>query len=210
MPDPNARRPLTSRSTRWAKALASGLAARKVSPNRISFGSILAAVVGSLALLAMARGTLPHWLGWTTLAVTIQLRLVCNLMDGMVAVEGGFATPTGELWNDAPDRLADTLFLASAGAACGQPVLGCLASVLAVTTAYIRTLGASLTNRHDFGGPMAKPQRMATLTLGAIGTAVGVGGLMPIALAIITAGALLTCGLRLRRLACDLNAQAGT
>ena len=30
----------------------------------------------------------------------IQLRLVCNLLDGMVAVEGGMKTKSGELYND--------------------------------------------------------------------------------------------------------------
>ena len=48
-------------------------------------------------------------------AVFIQCRLLCNLFDGMVAVEGGKGTPSGELFNDIPDRIADPLILIAAG-----------------------------------------------------------------------------------------------
>ena len=49
----------------------------------------------------------------------IQLRLIANLLDGLVAVEGGKRTPTGELYNEAPDRIADTAVLVGAGYAVG-------------------------------------------------------------------------------------------
>ena len=42
--------------------------------------------------------------------------------------------------------------------------MGWLAAALAVMTAYIRMQGAVLTGKHDFRGPMAKPQRMALVT----------------------------------------------
>ena len=48
-------------------------------------------------------------------AACIQLRLLCNLFDGMVAVEGGFKTKSGEIYNELPDRVADVLILAGAG-----------------------------------------------------------------------------------------------
>ena len=48
-------------------------------------------------------------------AVLIQFRLLCNLFDGMVAVEGGLGTPSGILFNDFPDRIADPLILICAG-----------------------------------------------------------------------------------------------
>ena len=40
-------------------------------------------------------------------------------------------------------------------------LLGWSAAVLAVLTAYVRVLGASLGTTHQFIGPMAKPHRMA-------------------------------------------------
>jgi phosphatidylglycerophosphate synthase len=43
-------------------------------------------------------------------AACIQLRLLCNLLDCMVAIEGGKSAPTGALFNEMPDRFADPLF----------------------------------------------------------------------------------------------------
>jgi phosphatidylglycerophosphate synthase len=98
----------------------------------------------------------------------VQLRLVCNLMDGMVAIEGGKKSATGDLFNEVPDRIADVVILAGAGfCAFSQPWgihLGWLAAALAVMTACIRMQGAALTGKHDFRGPMAKPHRMALIT----------------------------------------------
>jgi phosphatidylglycerophosphate synthase len=51
----------------------------------------------------------------------IQLRLLCNLLDGMVAIEGGFKTKTGEIFNELPDRLSDALILI--GAAYSVPTV---------------------------------------------------------------------------------------
>lgn len=36
-------------------------------------------------------------------AVLIQLRLLCNLFDGMVAIEGKRFTKSGELFNEVPE-----------------------------------------------------------------------------------------------------------
>ncbi len=41
----------------------------------------------------------------------IQLRLICNLLDGMVAVEGGMKTACGDIYNDLPDRISDSLII---------------------------------------------------------------------------------------------------
>jgi len=98
-----------------------------------------------------------------------QLRLLCNLLDGMVAVEGGLKGKAGDLFNEAPDRYADIVLLVGAGYAAGAPCLGWVASTFAVLTAYIRALGASLGQGQDFCGPMAKPHRMFFLTVGCIG-----------------------------------------
>jgi phosphatidylglycerophosphate synthase len=101
-------------------------------------------------------------------AALIQCRLLCNLFDGMVAVEGGFKTKSGEIFNELPDRFADVLIIAAAGYAYPQhawsPVAGWLAAVLAVITAYVRALGVACGTSQHFKGPMAKPQRMALMT----------------------------------------------
>ena len=98
-------------------------------------------------------------------ALFVQARLLANLLDGMVAVGSGRASPEGELYNEVPDRVADALILIGAGfAAGGTPALGYLAALVAIFVAYIRALGGSVGVQALFMGPMAKPQRMATIT----------------------------------------------
>jgi phosphatidylglycerophosphate synthase len=143
-------------------------------------------------------------------AVLVQLRLVCNLIDGMVAVEGRRGGPTGVLFNELPDRYEDAVLLAGFAYAGGVLDWGLVAGVLAVGTAYLRAVGSSLGLGQDFRGPMAKPQRMALLTAGAVvafAERLALGTLHSprwiIALAI--AGTVITCGRRIRRMAARLS-----
>src|SRR5438105_2817615 len=46
---------------------------------------------------------------YLTAAGCIQLRLLCNLLDGMVAIEGGFRSRSGEVFNELPDRVSDVV-----------------------------------------------------------------------------------------------------
>ena len=202
----DARRPLTSRNTAWAHWIARRLAATEVTPNQISLASIGFALVGGLLLLR------PDWpVAMVFAAICIQLRLLCNLIDGMVAVEGGKGTPVGALYNEVPDRVADSLFLIGAGYGVGMPELGWFAALVAALTAYIRVLGGSLGLKQDFRGPQAKPQRMFVLTLGCLavaweGVQYGSWHTLSAALWIIAVGSLLTAALRIRAIARELQA----
>lgn len=169
MSEPENRRPLTSRNSAWAAKLASWAVAKGLTPNQISQASMAFAALG-FALYALS----PHGPGFLQFlclvlaAVTLQARLVCNLIDGMVAIEGGQGAKDGPFWNEAPDRVSDLLFFAGAGLAAGNPALGLLAAALAIATAYIRELGRAEGFPPDFSGPLAKPQRMAVLTAGTV------------------------------------------
>jgi phosphatidylglycerophosphate synthase len=168
--DPN-RRPIKMRSARWVQLLASTCAKAGIKPNQVSLFSIVCALVGAALFLGEAAGAGSPWL-LVGAAGCIQLRLLANMLDGLIAVEGGLQTKTGELYNEIPDRVADVLFLAAAGyathyAAWG-PRLGWTASILALGTAYIRALGARRGAAQDFSGPVAKQQRMFLLTFGSI------------------------------------------
>jgi phosphatidylglycerophosphate synthase len=201
-----ARRPLKSRSTRWAIAMAQGAARAGFTPNAISVLSLLFAALGAAALL--------WWeLPWGLLgcALGIQLRLLCNLLDGMVAMEGGLKSSVGALYNEIPDRLADSLFLVALGHATGFAWLGWLAALAAAVTAYIRVLGGSLGLPQDFRGPMAKQHRMAVMTLACLVAAAewwwrGSTQALLVALVIIAAGAVLTCATRTLAIARRLRA----
>jgi len=208
------RRPLKSRSAGWARVLAAELAGLDVSPDLISAASIAFAALG--AALLLWAGAASAWPLRAALfigaAISVQLRLLCNLMDGLVAVEHGRGSSAGPIWNELPDRIADVLFLAAAGYSAsasgmlGGVEAGWICAALALTTAYVRELGRGLGFPADFAGPMAKPHRMAALTLTALFSAIEPlwgwrgQGLM-IGLVIIALGAALTLARRTATLA---------
>lgn len=168
------RRPIAARETGWARNIAGWLARREIQPNSISVLSVFCAALAGACLWWSRDATAPgrYWLLFGA-ALSIQARLLCNLFDGMVAVEGGLKSKSGEIYNELPDRIADALILVAAGFASGGyfgPTLGWLAALLAVITAYIRTLGASAGAGQDFCGPMAKQQRMFLVTFASIAT----------------------------------------
>ncbi len=197
------RRPLKTRSKPWAQALAKALVARKVKPNVISLAGLGFAALGGVYLAGATRHGAVYLIA---AAVCVQARLLCNLMDGLVAVEGGLKSNYGDLFNEIPDRIADAIFLVCAGHAAGNAELGWGCAVLAVFTAYVRVFGGSLGQKQDFRGPLAKPHRMFVLTLGCIGAAVDgmMGGgmrILNIALWILAAGTAATASLRIARIA---------
>jgi phosphatidylglycerophosphate synthase len=185
------------------------LAAIGVRPNAVSLASIAFAVAAGLAFYASARvepGA--RWAPLVVAAACIQLRLLCNLLDGMLAVEEGLKSKTGEIFNELPDRVADVVILASAGyAAPDAPfavTLGWLSAVLAVLTAYVRVLAGSLGLTQHFIGPMAKQHRMFTLTVATLTAAAGILagveiGAIAVGLAVIVAGSVATLVRRIAR-----------
>ncbi|MCX6853616.1 MAG: CDP-alcohol phosphatidyltransferase family protein [Verrucomicrobia bacterium] len=219
------RRQLKSRDTAWARSLAKAACASGITPNAISILSmVFAAVAWACFYYAPDMPTATSAaLSWIGAVACIQLRLVCNLMDGMVAVEGGKASLTGPIYNEAPDRIADVLILVGAGYSTNVAPeviklfdalpLGWTCALLAMGTAYLRLLQGTLTGQQSFMGPMAKQHRMAVLTIGTL-IAAGEQWLHPIAVAdhhihgikialiIIAVGAVVTC---LRRLSLTVS-----
>jgi phosphatidylglycerophosphate synthase len=209
------RRPLKTRQRAWAQGLARLLTRAGIAPNAISVASLLFATGagGCLGLTSGSTGSARLWL-FLAAAACIQLRLLCNMLDGMVAIEGGRKTVFGEIFNDMPDRFADLVILVGAGYSISSFTwgreLGWLAAVLAILTAYIRLLGASLGVPQYFLGPMAKPHRMALLTAACVFSVFeeyfGLRGqIMRLALILMVAGMLVTCVRRTSRIITDLK-----
>lgn len=169
-----------------------------VSADAISWMSVIFSTIGC-AGFCLAGQIIPWWTGMLLGVAGAQGRLVCNLLDGMVAQESGKKSPLGAVMNEVPDRYSDIVLLVGAGIAGGEPWLGWTAACFAVMTAYIRSFGAELSGHQDFGGPMAKPQRMFILCLGALGSMVSPGVLVA-SLYLVGAGSLLTSLLRLSRI----------
>jgi phosphatidylglycerophosphate synthase len=164
---PDNRRPIAARSTGWAQGLAAALANANVTPNSVSAFSVALAAAGAALLLEW-----PAFVGLVLCAGFVQARLVCNLIDGMIAVEGARKTPLGPLYNEFPDRLADSVLFVALGIACGLPAWGWFGALAAALTAYVRVFGGAIGLAQDFRGPMAKQHRMAVLTAGCLAGAV--------------------------------------
>ena len=194
MVNENDRRPLASRNTGWARKITTRLAQTSITPNQISMASMgAAAVAGLLFYMAGQTDGFLRVVGLLGAALFCQLRLVCNLLDGMVAVEAGKGSPDGPFWNEMPDRVSDILILVGIGYSIGQPDLGWAAGAFSVLTAYIRELGRASGQEADFCGPMAKPHRMALVTFAAvIAVFISAYPIMEIALWLIVIGAILT------------------
>ncbi|MBP0493612.1 CDP-alcohol phosphatidyltransferase family protein [Roseomonas sp. SG15] len=205
------RRPIAARDTGFANRFAGWLIARRASPNGISGAGMVAGILAGLALAGTAwwpEAARPLWiLG----ALFVQLRLLANLMDGMVAIGRGVASPVGELWNEIPDRVSDTATLLGLGVAAGSPAWGLATALAAMATAYVRATGKAAGTPSDFRGPMAKQQRMALVTVLAVFCAVTpVAWNAPLpfwALVIITVLASVTALRRLHGIAGKLRAR---
>lgn len=209
------RRPLKVRQKQWASQVARWLGQHEVTPNQISLASIAFALAGAAALVLSGElGGIWRGLALLLTAAMIQGRLLCNLFDGMVAVEGGKSTPAGELFNEVPDRVSDSLLLIALGYSLpgfeSAIWLGWLAALLAVVTAYIRVLGSALGVPADFRGPMAKQHRMALLTVACVLSVLDPlwaqpGMILWIALVLVAVGSAATCWRRLAGLNVQLN-----
>lgn len=209
------RRPLSSRDTGWARAVTGWLVKTSITPNQISIASMVAAAIAGLCFWSAGAAY-----GWqraalfAAAALFCQVRLLCNLFDGLVAVEGGRQSADGAFWNEFPDRVADILILVGAGHGAGDPALGWAAAAFAVATAYVRELGRANGLAADFGGPMAKQHRMAVMTFAAL-VAIAEplramqGFAVTAALWVVAVGAAITALRRGARIVSDLNAQDG-
>jgi phosphatidylglycerophosphate synthase len=210
------RRPLKTRDAKWAAALARSLTRAGVTPNGISvMSSVFAAVAGaSLWQLGHTQAGWQIRVLFLIAAAGVQLRLLCNMIDGMVAIEGGRRTKSGELFNELPDRISDALIFA--GAAYAAPSfhwtveLGWTVAVLSVITAYVRALGVTMGAGQQFLGPMAKPHRMAAMTIICLAGAVVplyAGKIVPITLGIIALGCVVTIWRRCRQIMFEVQAK---
>ncbi len=134
----------------------------------------------------------------------------------MVAIEGGFKTKAGEIFNELPDRFSDAFIFI--GAAYSLPdfawtlELGWAVAVLAVITAYVRALGASMGAGQQFIGPMAKQQRMAVMTAACLVGAFApllplLAQTIPLALALVAIGCVATIFRRCHRIAREMESK---
>lgn len=203
------------------QVVAGWMAAKGFSANGISVAGMIFGLLGGAALYSTAR--LPEFARvlWVAGAACIQLRLLANLFDGMVAIARGTASKVGELFNEVPDRVSDSAILIGLGyAPGGHVVLGYAAALAAMMTAYVRAVGKGAGTPNEFCGPMAKQQRMFLATMTCLFCAFTpqawqridfgccVLGIPALVLTIIVVGALLTTIRRLARIGSKLRGAA--
>ncbi len=193
---PASRRPIANifRATaQWATSVA---VKRGISPDAISYLSIVAAALAAFCFLR--AGEHPELLLFAPLIC--YLRLWLNMLDGMIALAANKASPRGEILNDLPDRISDILiFSGLALSGYVRAEFAWLGAIFAVLTAYVGLMGQAVAGKREFGGIMSKPWRMVVLHIGA-----WIAYLYPVraldaACLIIIAGCIQTMLVRLRR-----------
>lgn len=192
-----------------------------VSPNSISLAGMVAGILAGGAFAATQL--LPDFWrpAFFLAAALIQLRLLANMLDGMVAVQTKTDSPVGELFNEIPDRVSDSFTIIGAGYALGGSAeLGFVATCLAIFLAYLRAQGKVAGAHQEYCGPLAKPQRMFLLTVVALictfapaawmnlETPVAGWGLVAWGLVFLIVGELITAARRLARISAALKGTA--
>src|SRR5947207_15843518 len=161
---PRSHRPIAQmfrRTGHWATNLCVRLG---ISPDAISYLSILAALAAALCFWKSGKNA------WLLIIAPLfcYLRLWFNMLDGMVALAAGKATARGEILNDLPDRISDiVIFVGIAHSGWMNPILGYWAAIFAVLTAYVGIFGQAIGVQREFSGWMSKPWRMVALHIGA-------------------------------------------
>jgi phosphatidylglycerophosphate synthase len=192
------------------------MASKTITPNRISQASMVAAGIAGGAFYLSGQTIGVSRVACLLAAVLFcQVRLLCNLFDGMVAVEGGKGTLDGPFWNEFPDRAADLLIFAGVGYGIDMPGLGWAAGAFAVLTAYVRELGRATGSPSDFSGPMAKQHRMAAISAAGLASILeplwgGHNQILTIGLAVVAFGAAFTALRRAKALITRLRSSART
>jgi len=171
--EPGSRRPIAGMFRKTAEAAVRVAVRAGIPPDVISYASIVAAAVAGV--LFWLSSTHPRYLA---LAVAFALlRLWLNMFDGMVALAAGKASRKGEIVNDLPDRVSDVLiFVGVAHSSWCNPFYAYWVAIAALIVAYVGLFGQAVGVQREFSGVMAKPWRIAALSVGALATMVLVLG----------------------------------
>lgn len=161
---PTSRRPIADLFRRTAHGAVRACVQLGVGADAISYTSMVAAAAAGGCFWRAATHPWLLLLG----PAFCYLRLWCNMLDGMVALASGKASPRGEILNDLPDRVSDVMiFVGVAHSGLCNPFVAYWAAILALLTAYVGVFGQAVGARREFGGVMSKPWRMVTLHVGA-------------------------------------------
>lgn len=164
---PSSRRPIADLFRKTAHGAVRLCIRLNIHPDAVSYLSVVAALMAMNLFLNAGGHPLMLLIG----PAFLYLRLYCNMLDGMVALESGKASHRGEIINELPDRVSDVLiFVGIAHSGLMNPFIGYWTAILALVVAYAGTLGDAVAGKREFGGLMSKQWRMVALHLGTWGT----------------------------------------
>jgi phosphatidylglycerophosphate synthase len=147
---------------RRLKGIEDALVMRQVHPDYVTLSGVIFAGLAGIALYFSAQWS---WLALVVAPLVIA-RIAANALDGLVARRTGKARPWGELYNEFSDRVADLLVLV--GLALNSQViipLGWGVLVLVLLNSYLGTAAKAAGGKRQFGGLLAKADRMVYLAL---------------------------------------------
>lgn len=186
-----------------------------ITPNQLSIAGIFFSLFAGICYLMVPRYSGYEAQLYLLAVVFICSRALCNLSDGLIAIEYGRKTRSGEIYNDVPDRISDIFILVGASFSVqGHPWaihIGWSAASMALITAYIRVLGRAIGAKSYFVGPMSKNGRLWLIvpaSLLEIASHYFPFGFSVIyySLWIITVGSVITCLRRLRLIINEIEA----
>lgn len=210
------RRPARAREAGPIKKIAGFCSDFGITPNQLSIAGILFSLFAGICYLLVPRYSWYEAQLYLLAVAFICTRALCNLSDGLVAIEYGRKTRSGEIYNDVPDRISDIFILVGASFSVqGHPWaihIGWLAASMALMTAYVRVLGRSIGARSYFIGPMAKNGRFWLIVLASLLEIVShffpFGfSVIYYSLWIIAVGSVITCLRRLRLIINEIEAR---
>jgi phosphatidylglycerophosphate synthase len=161
---PKSRRPIAQVFRRTADEATRLCVRLHISPDTISYLSIVAALAAAICFGLSTR----HPSLLIIAPLLCFLRLWFNMLDGMVALGANKASLRGEVINELPDRISDLVIFAGVAHSGWMHVpIGYWTAILALLTAYVGLLGQAIGGGRQFGGIMSKPWRMVVLAIGA-------------------------------------------
>ena len=134
----------------------------RVRPDFFTYGALVLSILAGFALLRAGASQAWLWL----VPPCVLLRLLFNLMDGLVARETGLADAWGEVKNEFADRVADVaIFLGLSFGGYVDTRLVALALALILCVSYLGVLAKAVAGRRVYAGIFWKGDRMIWLAV---------------------------------------------
>lgn len=141
------------------------LVRHRVHPDYVTYAALVLSLAGGFALYGS------HAAPWLLLVLPFVGigRTALNALDGLVARGTGLARPFGEVLNESCDRLSDVaLFTGVALAPGSDPHLGAAVIVAMLLSSYLGTAAKAAGGKRQYGGIMAKADRMLALSIASV------------------------------------------